>query len=58
MAIKYLNNINLATNELQYAVIQPSINPPLDLTAKLGQVYFNTTDDKLKIYTKIKYLKI
>ena len=51
MAIKYLSSIDLRTNELQYAVIQPLTTAPTGLTAALGQVYFNTADDKLKIYT-------
>ena len=58
MAIKYLNNIDLATNELQHAVIQPLISPPTDLTAKLGQVYYNTLDDKLKIYTSVGWVTV
>jgi len=58
MAIKYLNNIDLVTNELQHAVIQPLISPPTDLTAKLGQVYYNTLDDKLKIYTSVGWVTV
>ena len=58
MAIKYLSSIDLRTNELQYAVIQPLTLAPTGLTAKLGQVYFNTADDKLKIYTSIKKIEI
>jgi hypothetical protein len=51
MAIKYLSSIDLRTNELQYAVIQPLTVAPTGLTAKQGQIYFNTADQKLKIYT-------
>jgi hypothetical protein len=51
MAIKYLTSIDLRTNELQYASIHPLTTAPTALTAQLGQVYFNTSDNKLKIYT-------
>jgi hypothetical protein len=58
MAIKYLSSIDLRTNELQYAVIQPLTLAPTGLTAKLGQVYFNTADDKLKIYTSTGWVTV
>jgi hypothetical protein len=58
MAIKYLSSIDLRTNELQYAVIQPLTLAPTGLTARLGQVYFNTADDKLKIYTSVGWVSV
>lgn len=58
MAIKYLSSIDLRTNELQYAVIQPLTLAPTGLTARLGQVYFNTADDKLKIYTSAGWVTV
>lgn len=51
MAIKYLSSIDLRTNELQYAVIQPLTAAPTGLTAREGQIYFNTADQKLKVFT-------
>jgi len=51
MAVKYLTSLDLRTNELQYASIHPLTSAPSALTAQLGQVYFNTADNKLKIYT-------
>jgi hypothetical protein len=51
MAIKYLTSLDLRTNELQFASIHPLTTEPTALAAQLGQVYFNTVDDKLKIYT-------
>lgn len=51
MAIKYLTSLDLRTNELQYASIHPLTTAPTALTPQLGQVYFNTVDDKLKIRT-------
>ena len=50
MAVKYLTSLDLRTNELQYASIHPLTSAPTGLTPQLGQVYFNTMDDKLKIY--------
>lgn len=51
MAVKYLTSLDLRTNELQYASIHPLTTAPTALSAQLGQVYFNTVDNKLKIYT-------
>ena len=49
MAINFLSNISLNKNELQLAVIH---NLPSDPATPLeGQVYYNTTDDNLYVYT-------
>ena len=42
MAIKYLTSINLLSNELQNAVIQPLSTAPT--SPKAGQIYYNSTD--------------
>ena len=44
----YLTNINLNKNELQNAVIQNLASAPSNPVE--GQIYFNTTDHKFKIY--------
>jgi hypothetical protein len=46
--MKWLGNLDLITNELQNAVIQPLASAPS--TAKVGQIYYNTTDLKLYQY--------
>ena len=46
--MKILSNLDLVTNELQNAVIQPLSSAPS--TAKLGQIYYNSTDKKLYQY--------
>lgn len=51
MAIQYLSSINLTTNQLQYAVIQPATSDPTLYTATEGQIYYNSVNKKLKIYT-------
>lgn len=48
MSRKFLTNIDLNTNELLNGVIQNLGTDPL--TGKAGQVYYNTTDQKLKYY--------
>lgn len=50
MAINYLNSVNLNQNELQHAVIENQPNDLLAGTGVDGQLYFNTQDDKLKIW--------
>lgn len=42
MAVKYLTSINLLSNELQNAVIQPLSTAPT--SPKAGQIYYNSTD--------------
>lgn len=45
----YLTNINLNGNELQNAILQPLATPPAN--PKLGQVYTDSTNSKIKWYT-------
>lgn len=42
MAVKYLTSINLLSNELQNAVIQPLSTAPT--SPKAGQIYYNSAD--------------
>lgn len=51
MAIQYLSSINLTTNQLQYAVVQPATSDPTLYTAAEGQIYYNSVSRKLKLYT-------
>lgn len=48
MSKKYLTHLNLAQNELQNAVIQRLSSDPS--TPVEGQVYYNTTTDRLRTY--------
>lgn len=48
MAIKFLNNIDLAQNELQFAAIQNLAAAPAAPVE--GQIYYNTGDDLLYYY--------
>lgn len=50
MAVRYLTNIDLGTNELQYPVLHPLTSAPTALTPREGQLYYNSTDDKVKVY--------
>jgi len=55
--IKYLagldidGNINLNTNQLQYAVIQPDTSDPTAQTPQVGQIYYKSDSQALRIYT-------
>jgi len=46
--MKFANNLDLALNELQNVRIQSLNTEPDNPVA--GQIYFNTSDDKLKVY--------
>ena len=48
--MRFLQPINLVKNELQNAVIQNLVSAPSD--PKVGQIYFDTSDQKLKIWTR------
>lgn len=50
MAIRYLTNIDLGTNELQYPVLHPLTSAPTAYTPREGQLYYNSVDDKVKVY--------
>lgn len=50
MAIQYLSSINLTTNQLQYAVIQPATTDPTLYTPVEGQIYYNSVSNKLRLY--------
>jgi hypothetical protein len=50
MAIQYLSSINLTTNQLQYAVIQPATTDPTLYTPVAGQIYYNSVSNKLRLY--------
>lgn len=51
MAINYLNNITLNKNQLLQAAIENQINDAAAGASPVeGQIYFNTTDDVLKIF--------
>jgi hypothetical protein len=47
--MKFLHPINLVQNELQNARIQNLATPPAD--PKIGQIYFNTVSQELKVYS-------
>lgn len=49
MARKFLTSIDLNSNELIKAVVQNATSDPG--TGKAGQIYYNTADDVLKIYS-------
>jgi len=50
MAINYLNSIHLNKNELIQAKIENQPNDAAAGTGVLGQLYFNTTDNQLRIW--------
>ncbi len=49
MARKFLTSIDLNSNELIKAVVQNATSDPG--TGKAGQLYYNTADDVLKVYS-------
>jgi hypothetical protein len=51
MAKSFLTNINLKTNQLQYAALHPVSTAPTGLTAVAGQIYYNTSDNLLYTYS-------
>lgn len=50
MAVRYLTNIDLGTNELQYPVLHPLTSAPTAYTPREGQMYYNSVDNKVKVY--------
>ena len=53
MAIEFLNKVDLNQNELDKARIVNELNDGLAGTGVEGQLYFNTTDQVLKIWKEI-----
>lgn len=49
MAINFLNTVNLNKNQLNQAALENLTSDPA--TGVLGQVYYNTTDDEIKVCT-------
>ena len=49
MAINFLNTVNLNKNQLNQAALENLASDPA--TGVLGQVYYNTTDDEIKVCT-------
>ncbi len=49
MAIKYKSNIDLGGLALQFATLHPASTAPTTPSATEGQVYWNTSDDKLYV---------
>lgn len=53
---RYLSNINLTNNQLQNAALHPTATAPANPVE--GQVYFNTSSDKLFIYDGANWIDI
>jgi len=59
MAIQYLNDINLNKNQLSQAVIENQANDAgVGQDPREGQIYFNTTSDKLRVYTEAGWINV
>lgn len=56
--MKFVNNIDLQKNELQNAVIQKLPSDPSADVSKEGQVYYNTTDHKLKQFNGTEWIVV
>lgn len=56
--MKFVNNIDLQKNELQNAVIQNLPSDPSVGISKEGQVYYNTTDQKLKQFNGTEWIVV
>ena len=53
--MKILTNLDLSQNEIQNAIMQPLAAPPAN--PKLGQIYFNSIDLTLYLWTGEKRIK-
>ena len=54
--MKILTNIDLSQNEIQNAIMQPLAAPPAN--PKLGQIYFNSIDLTLYLWTGEKWIPV
>ena len=55
MAIPFLSNINMNQNEIQNLVIHKQTSDP---TGAEGQVYYNSSTDKVKVYNGSAWISI
>lgn len=58
MAINYLNSINLNQNELVKAQIENQASDALAGTGVEGQLYYNTTEDVLKVWANGAWVEV
>lgn len=54
--MKFLTNLDLSQNEIQNAIMQPLAAPPSN--PKLGQIYFNSIDLTLYLWTGEKWIPV
>jgi len=54
--VKFLTSIDLSQNELQNAIMQPLAAPPAN--PKIGQIYFNSIDLTLYLWTGEKWIPV
>lgn len=54
--MKFLTSIDLSQNELQNAIMQPLAAPPAN--PKIGQIYFNSIDLTLYLWTGEKWIPV
>ena len=56
--MKFLNDIDLQRNELQFAKIHVLGAAPTDPTPQEGQVYYNSTDKKVYVHNNTQFVSI
>lgn len=54
--MKFLTSIDLSQNEIQNAIMQPLAAPPAN--PKIGQIYFNSIDLTLYLWTGEKWIPV
>lgn len=54
--MKILTNLDLSQNEIQNAIMQPLAAPPAN--PKIGQIYFNSIDLTLYLWTGEKWIPV